>query len=65
MREEKKDEVIPEENVLVQNLDVEHVQTPFPALPSFIIAALILSYWKYSDDVETNLEMLSKKVGKY
>ena len=45
---------------------IEHkVHPPFPALYSFHISAIILSYWRYKDDVQSNLNLLSKKAGLY
>ena len=42
-----------------------HVEPPFPALCSFHIAALVMSYRVYNDDVAPFLMRLSKKAGEY
>ena len=49
-----------------KNIEVERpVEPPFPALCSFHIAALVISYRFYDNDVAPFLMRLSKKAGEY
>ena len=46
--------------------DTDHfVDPPFSALPSFHSAAIILSYFRYAEDVKVFLIRLSKRSSRY